>query len=379
MAELRKALLVAATGGHLEQISRLEGAFRPRFDEVEYATFDDPQSRSLLQGRVVHHVGYIPPRGLKQAAAAQVPAMSILRAGGYTDVISTGSAIAVPFLTASRLLGIRSHYVESAARSEGPSLSGRMVSRVPKLYLYTQYPMWAEGHWQYRGSVFDRYTLSDQQRSFAPAGKVVVTLGTMRTYSFRRAVDAIRRHLPAVVRPDVEVLWQVGETPVDDLPIQGHRLVPAEELKAAIREADLVIAHAGIGSCLQILDAGRAPVLLPRRKAKGEHVDDHQRMIALELNRRGLAISRDPDILTEADLREAMGRSVGFGRIPVPFRLQGQGRDTWDRLDPSEAAALAFRPREAAPTSVPEHGPSEQYAGEPVEFPVPTQARATGR
>lgn len=373
MAELRKALLVAATGGHLEQISRLESAFRPRFDEVEYATFDDPQSRSLLAGRTVHHVGYIPPRGVKQAVLAQVPALNILRSGGYSDVISTGSAIAVPFLAAARMLGIRSHYVESAARSEGPSLSGRMVSRAPRLFLYTQYPTWAEGKWQYRGSVFDRYVLAANPKTFSAARRVVVTLGTMRTYSFRRAVDAVRRHLPAVTAPDVEVLWQVGETPVGDLPIDGKRLVPAEELKVAIREADLVIAHAGIGSCLQILDAGRAPVLLPRREAHGEHVDDHQRMIAFELDRRGLAISRDPDELSPQDLRDAMERTVEMGRFPVPFRLQGQGRDSWDRLDPDEAAALAFHAQQGdSRGEVDARAEQAERLERPVE-PAPTE------
>ena len=51
MGDARKALLVASTGGHLEQLTRLERAMRPAVNEAEYATFDDPQSRSLL-GRV---------------------------------------------------------------------------------------------------------------------------------------------------------------------------------------------------------------------------------------------------------------------------------------------------------------------------------------
>lgn len=330
MAARRKALLVASTGGHLEQLTRLERSVHPAFDEAEYATFDDAQSRSLLDGRVVHTVDYIKPRGLKQALQAQAPALRILSQGGFTDVVSTGAAIAVPFLMAGRAIGLRSHYIESAARSDGPSLAGRMVSRLPGVYLYSQYPMWAEGRWQYRGAVFDRYRLSERAQSRRGAQRVVVTLGTMRGYSFRRAVDAVQRVLAEVASDDVEVLWQVGQTPVDDLDIDGKELVPAAEIRQAIAEADLVFAHAGIGSCLQILDAGRAPVLLPRRADQNEHIDDHQKMIAFELDRRRLAVSRDPELLTAADAIESMSRTVATDLdFVLPFRLQGLGRDAW--------------------------------------------------
>lgn len=335
MSAPRKALLVASTGGHLEQISRLERALRPVFGEVDFATFDDAQSRSLLAGRRVHYVEHIPPRGGREAVRVQGPALRILRAGGYTDVLSTGSAIAIPFLTATRMLGRRGHYIESAARSEGPSLSGRMASRMPGVYLYTQYPTWAEERWQYRGSVFDRYGLAPQVRPERVAHRVVVTLGTMRRYSFRRAVDAVRRTLPEIAAPDADVLWQVGDTPVDDLPIEAKRLVPSAEIQAAIRESDLVIAHAGIGSCLQILDSGRAPVLLPRRESMGEHIDDHQRMIAFELDRRGLAVSCDPDLLGPQELLAAMSRTVVAEPEPAPFRLQGQRGAAWDTPTPA--------------------------------------------
>ena len=54
-------------------------------------------------------------------------------------------------------------------------------------------------------------------------------------------------------------------------------------MQAAIDQADLVIAHAGIGSALTAFDAGLCPVLLPHSAARGEHVDDHQQLIADDL------------------------------------------------------------------------------------------------
>lgn len=322
MSSTRKALLVAATGGHLEQLTRLEQSFEPGFGAAEYATFDDAQSRSLLAGRRVHYVNHIAPRDLRGASHALRPAFNIIRRGGFTDVISTGSGIAVPFLFASMVLRVRGHYIESAARSDGPSLSGRLVSGMPGVRLYSQYPNWASGSWQYVGSVFDGFHPTEPVRPPRAPHRVVVTLGTMRRYPFRRAVDAVHRVLSQVCGPNADILWQVGDTPVDDLGIAAKNLIPATEMQAAIKAADLVVAHSGIGSCLQILDAGHTPILLSRRKAHNEHVDDHQLMIARELNRRDLAVSRSPENLAPADVVRAMSRKVHKLPTPSPFVLQ---------------------------------------------------------
>lgn len=319
--EARRALLVASTGGHLEQLTRLERRLRPEFDEVHYSTFDDQQSRSLLDGRDVHFVERIPPRGLWRAVRVATPARHILRDGRYTDVISTGSAIAVPFISAARSRGIRCHYIESAARSDGPSLTGRIVARLPGVNLYTQYENWADSSWNHVGSVFDGFVSLSQERQPSLADRVVVTLGTMRQYPFRRAVDAVRRVLADVARPDAEVLWQVGDAVVDDLGINGYDMVPSSEMRRAIGDADLVFAHAGIGSCLQILDAGHSPVLLPRLRGQGEHIDDHQLLIAKELDDRRLAVSRDPNRLTAEDAITAMRRRIGTSGQPRDFQL----------------------------------------------------------
>ncbi|WP_218013614.1 glycosyltransferase [Georgenia sp. 311] len=319
----RRALLVASTGGHLEQLWRLHERFRPPFDEVEWATFDEAQSRSLLAGQVVHHVPYIPPRGYGQVARAMVGARQILRAGRYDVVVSTGSGIALAFLPVARALGLQTHYVESAARADGPSLTGRLVSRVPGTSTYSQYPAWAGDRWQFRGSLFDGYEAVPAAPA-APSGaahRVVVTLGTMRRYGFRRALEAVLRALPQVLAPDAEVLWQVGVTDCSGLPLDGRAEVPAAELRRAIADADLVVAHAGIGSCLTALDAGRTPVVLPRRRSEGEHVDDHQELIARELDRRGLAVRRLPGELTAADLMAAMSRRVQRAESTREFTL----------------------------------------------------------
>jgi UDP-N-acetylglucosamine--N-acetylmuramyl-(pentapeptide) pyrophosphoryl-undecaprenol N-acetylglucosamine transferase len=92
------------------------------------------------------------------------------------------------------------------------------------------------------------------------------------------------------------LLRAVAELPLDEeLLIQhGHSSpVPAptatlvdflsfEEMVEAMRNSRVVVTHAGVGSVMVALSNGKRPVVVPRRKALGEAVDDHQ----LQLGRR---------------------------------------------------------------------------------------------
>ncbi|MGH3316204.1 MAG: glycosyltransferase [Nocardioidaceae bacterium] len=307
-----RTLLVASTGGHLDELVRLAPRFSPSASAVEWVTHPGPQAMDLLRDQLVHLVPYVAPRDVRHAAMNLVPALRILRRGLWDRVVTTGAGVALPFVTVARMLGIPCVYVESATRLEGPSLTGSLLSRLPGVELCTQQPAWADARWDYRGSVFDGFDA--QHRPVAsPARRVVVMLGTS-PYAFRSAVDAVLRTLPQVSTPDVEVTWQVGGTKVDpqSLPA-GARVsasLPAAELQARVADADLVIAHAGVGSALTALGAGRRPVLLPRQASAGEHVDDHQSQIAADLNARGLAVSVRPEDLTPEHLQTALASWV---------------------------------------------------------------------
>jgi UDP-N-acetylglucosamine transferase subunit ALG13 len=147
--------------------------------------------------------------------------------------------------------------------------------------------------------------------------RAVVTVGTMQRYPFRRLIERALQVLPT----DAEVLWQTGCTDVSDLPIEAHRQLPAPELQQAMREADVVIAHAGCGSSVGALEAGKMPILVSRLRAHGENVDDHQLLIARELHRRGLALMRSVEELSAEDLRLAAEGSVCADSRAVPFQL----------------------------------------------------------
>ena len=82
-----------------------------------------------------------------------------------------------------------------------------------------------------------------------------------------------------------------------------------------------MIGHAGVGTALTALEEGRCPVLLPRLAAHSEHTDDHQVELALDMERRGLAVGVHVDDLNEAALVEA-STMTAVSRTRADFFLQ---------------------------------------------------------
>lgn len=311
-------LLAASNGGHLKQLHRL----RPRLQGVSppfhWVTFDTAQARSLLEGETVHYVPFIGGRDPGNVLRNVPHARRILRETDAEALVSTGSAIALPYFTVGRMRRRRCHWIESAARMEGPSLTGRMVSRIPGVNLYAQYRSWAGGRWNFRGSVFDSFASAESAGGGeARIAKAVVTLGTYKGTPYTRIV----RRLLEILPPEVEVLWQTGATDVTELGIEGVFALPEKELSVAMREADVVITHAGVGTALAALEVGKCPVMAPRLAVHGEAVDDHQVQIADQLSQRGLAVTVDAEQITFDHLRKAAGRTVGAPADPPAFEL----------------------------------------------------------
>lgn len=307
-------LLVASTGGHLAELHDLV----PRLGVTDrrWVTFDSPQSRSLLAGEDVVHVPPATSRDLVGAVRDLLVARRMFRRSRYDRVISTGASIAMSFFVPATAAGVECAYIESATRTRGPSLTGRMAARLPRTRLYTQYPSWADDTWRYGGSIFDAF-VAERLPSPRPVRKVVVTLGTHPRFTFPRLLNRLVDVLP----PTVEVLWQVGTTTIDRMPAGARRHVPVAEMRQAMREADVVISHAGVGSALAAMQAGRRALYVPRRRVHGEHVDDHQVEMARELAGRSLVVAREAADVTFADLEEAAAWSVRTCPGVAPFRF----------------------------------------------------------
>jgi UDP-N-acetylglucosamine transferase subunit ALG13 len=189
---------------------------------------------------------------------------------------------------------------------------------MPKVRCYTQYESWADSKWKYAGSVFDGYAGHDVSTPNRPL-RVVVTLGSMH-----HPMTRLVKQLNAVLPESAEVVWQLGHTPA----IPGMRasrieeFITHDELTELMGSSDVVIGHAGVGSSLQAMSVGRAPILVPRRIEHGEHVDEHQEQIANRLSGLGLATAVDVEQLTTDVIERAATRSIRRADSPSALSLR---------------------------------------------------------
>lgn len=310
-------MLVASSGGHFTQLAELWPRIAGTSSDCVWVTFDSPQTRSMLQGQQVEYVPYIRPRGLASVLKNVPSAFRLVRKYKVDTVISTGSAIALAYLPYSSVRGIPTHYIESATRVEGPSVTGKALSRVPGIKLYNQHETWADNQWTYIGSVFEGFSSEKLSKPPVKIKRAVVSVGTMEDYSFREFFVKLAEYL----KDAEQVLWQTGSTDVSGLNIDGKEVVPAHEIEQAMTEADVVIAHAGTGTALTSLRMGRRPILVPRDSTFGQHVDNHQFQTAALLDNMGLALSRRVEDLALADLLEAASYRVVRTDKPRPLHL----------------------------------------------------------
>ena len=305
----RLALMVATAGGHIDELHELAG----RADGLDHrwVTSRTAQTVSLLAGR---SATWVRPVGSRQvwAMLRSVPeAWSILRRHRPDLVMTTGAAIAVPYLVIARLHGIESVYVESATRLVGPSVTGRIAERIPGVQLRTQTESWRRPRWERTPSVFDGYDASERENT--QSRSVLVTVGTER-FPFERVLDSAM----AALEEGAEVAWQTGHTPVRvTLPGLHRQWWPAHQLREAVAAADVVVTHAGVGSVLMALRAGRCPVVVPRLGSLGEHIDDHQVEFARRLADRGLVVLAEPGAALAPLMARAARSSIRRRTAPI--------------------------------------------------------------
>lgn len=125
---------------------------------------------------------------------------------------------------------------------------------------------------------------------------IFVTVGTYEVPFDRllQALDRLETTEPLVVQRGPSAICPEGAS--------CTRYLPFEEILDCLRQARVVITHAGVGSVMASLMVGKRPIVVPRRRRFGETVDDHQIAFARRLARTGLAtVVEDP-----SDLREAI-------------------------------------------------------------------------
>lgn len=147
----------------------------------------------------------------------------------------------------------------------------------------------------------------------APA-RVVAAVGT-DYHPFNRLIGWVDSWAGA--NPDVPVLVQRGVA-APTIHARSVDLLGYEELTGAMADADVVISQGGPATIMDARARGHMPIVVPRRAALGEHVDDHQVRFTAWMVSHGLVATAE----SEEELHGLLDAVV---EDPQKFRIAPDG------------------------------------------------------
>jgi UDP-N-acetylglucosamine transferase subunit ALG13 len=136
---------------------------------------------------------------------------------------------------------------------------------------------------------------------------IFVTVGAQ--IPFDRLITAVDTW--AAGRSDHQLFAQVGEQGYRPVHMKCDELLEPPEFKQRVLWADVLVAHAGMGSILTALQYGKPILVMPRKGALKETRNDHQVATAIRFKEMGkVAVAMDEaEIPVQLDGLAALGRS----------------------------------------------------------------------
>jgi beta-1,4-N-acetylglucosaminyltransferase len=117
---------------------------------------------------------------------------------------------------------------------------------------------------------------------------------------YSRLLEAVCEIAPQLPQP-VFVQFGAAQSFACSACAGGVAFLDMEEFAKRVADAELLILHAGAGSVIHAVRAGKIPIVIPRRASLGEHVDDHQMEFARELEKAGkVFVAHDAATLMQA-------------------------------------------------------------------------------
>lgn len=148
---------------------------------------------------------------------------------------------------------------------------------------------------------------------------IFVTIGSM--YPFDRLIRLMDQWTLETGRDDV--FAQIGsEGAFEPTHMKWARSLSQTDFRQVVQDAELIVAHAGMGSVITAGQFAKPIVLLPRIMELGEHNTDHQLATAAWLRTRDGIYVAD----TDADLPTQIDRAL---------QESSSARDCWPRTAPA--------------------------------------------
>lgn len=103
---------------------------------------------------------------------------------------------------------------------------------------------------------------------------IFVTVGT-HEQQFNRLIEEIDKlKEEEIITSDVFI--QVGFSDYQPQYCEWKQFLSYDEMNSLMKKSDTIITHGGPATFMNVIANGKKPVVVPRRKKFGEHVNDHQ-------------------------------------------------------------------------------------------------------
>ena len=136
--------------------------------------------------------------------------------------------------------------------------------------------------------------------------RAFVTVGT--ELPFNRLVGAIDAW--AGRRGGERIVAQIGHGAIQPRHMEWHERIDGPRFGELFDTADVVVAHAGMGTIVRALERRRPLIVVPRRADLGEHRNDHQLATVARLRELGLVHAADDE--------DELVRMLDAGEAPIP-------------------------------------------------------------
>jgi UDP-N-acetylglucosamine transferase subunit ALG13 len=140
---------------------------------------------------------------------------------------------------------------------------------------------------------------------------IFVTVGTQGR--FDRLVRAVDEWAGGRGRTDV--FAQIGPSDICPKHIPAKQFIDPAEFRYHVDSANLVVAHAGMGSIITALELGKPIMVMPRRASLGEHRNDHQVATAKRFAEQGRIIVafNEKELVDKLDQFKSFGDAAPLG------------------------------------------------------------------
>lgn len=132
-----KICLVCSSGGHFFELYSLKSLWSDC--NHFWVTFPGKDTQHLLRTEKVYWAYHPTNRSIKNLIRNLFLAWKILLKEKPEIIISTGAGVGVPFLYLGRILGKKTIYIESMARIENLSLTGKLLYPIVQNF-FVQWP-----------------------------------------------------------------------------------------------------------------------------------------------------------------------------------------------------------------------------------------------